>query len=270
MHFIFYIYLINTVLSSPSLPDGLKLVFEDNFEGGTINRDLWDVECYVDHPEVLNLNNDGDYKLKEGESCSSKLSNGCNKDLQLPIISGKIHSKLNSGFRYGRFEMRAQLPIGNYLWPTFWLLPVTDKYGTWPTGGEIDILEAKGHMKDKVEFTLHHGGKWPNNQYFTTPHMKNGLFDGYHTFGIDYTKNYIKFFIDDNYVHNVELNRDWSTAFHQYNGMGIPFIDQEWYMIIDLAIAGNYFGPGWKFDKYNDPKSWKQNFNIDFVKVYQF
>lgn len=41
-------------------------------------------------------------------------------------------------FGYGRFSAEIMLPIGNNLWPCFWLVGS----GHWPDNGEIDICEA--------------------------------------------------------------------------------------------------------------------------------
>jgi DNA-binding transcriptional MocR family regulator len=58
---------------------------------------------------------------------------------------------------YGMFSARIQLPreaVG--VWPAYWL--VDDNNHCWPTGGEIDILEAVGGVQgDSVSGTLHWG-----------------------------------------------------------------------------------------------------------------
>ena len=46
----------------------------------------------------------------------------------------------------GRFEVRAQLPAGNFLWPAIWMMPTSSAYGGWATSGEIDIMEARGQL----------------------------------------------------------------------------------------------------------------------------
>ena len=56
--------------------------------------------------------------------------------------SARLASKRD--WTYGRFEIRAKMPVGRGTWPALWMLPTHDTYGGeryWPDNGEIDILE---------------------------------------------------------------------------------------------------------------------------------
>ena len=71
--------------------------------------------------------------------------------------------------KYGRFEFRVKCPTGKGIWPAIWMLPQDDKYGTWASSGEIDILEARGQEPNKVLGTLHFGSRWPVNAALARP-----------------------------------------------------------------------------------------------------
>ena len=62
-----------------------------------------------------------------------------------PIQSARLRTAKSFSFRYGRLEVEAKMPKGDWLWPAVWLLPRYQKYGTWPQSGEIDLLESRGN-----------------------------------------------------------------------------------------------------------------------------
>ncbi len=78
------------------------------------------------------------------------VSNASAKAVIPPVMSARLHTKNHYSIRYGRVEIQAKLPRGDWLWPALWMLPVDDEYGAWPRSGEIDIMEARGNG---VEYT---------------------------------------------------------------------------------------------------------------------
>jgi len=62
-----------------------------------------------------------------------------------PVRSVRLRSVNALNFKYGRVEVRAKLPKGDWMWPAIWLLPSYNSYGTWPASGEIDIMESRGN-----------------------------------------------------------------------------------------------------------------------------
>jgi beta-glucanase (GH16 family) len=75
-------------------------------------------------------------------------------------------------FKYGRVEVRAKLPKGDWIWPAIWMLPKHNAYGTWPASGEIDIMESRGNGasyplggNDAFGSTLHWGPYYGMNGF---------------------------------------------------------------------------------------------------------
>ena len=52
--------------------------------------------------------------------------------------SSSIKTQGKKEFLYGRFEIRARIPVGPGAWPAFWTL---GKDMEWPSCGEVDIME---------------------------------------------------------------------------------------------------------------------------------
>lgn len=81
-----------------------------------------------------------------------------------PVRSARLSTKGRKSIRYGRVEVTAKLPRGDWLWPAIWMMPEEDVYGVWPRSGEIDIMEARGNGReyavggrDKYSSALHWG-----------------------------------------------------------------------------------------------------------------
>ncbi|EEB95526.1 hypothetical protein MPER_05489, partial [Moniliophthora perniciosa FA553] len=97
--------------------------------------------------------NGGSYDL--GDDCSTQdNSSNCavksdGSTVIPPVESARLTTKGTKSIRYGRVQVRARLPVGDWLWPAIWMLPVSnDKYGPWPLSGEIDIMESRGNSID--------------------------------------------------------------------------------------------------------------------------
>ncbi|KAJ7244285.1 hypothetical protein C8J57DRAFT_1364321, partial [Mycena rebaudengoi] len=43
-----------------------------------------------------------------------------------------VSTRRSASIKFGRVEIRAKLPTGDWLWPALWMLPVDDAYGGWP------------------------------------------------------------------------------------------------------------------------------------------
>ena len=70
-------------------------------------------------------------------NCTASSDGG--KNVIPPVKSARLSTKGHYSIRYGKVEVRAKLPRGDWLWPAIWMLPVNNTYGPWPLSGEIDV-----------------------------------------------------------------------------------------------------------------------------------
>jgi len=185
-----------------------------------------------------------------------------------PIRSARIRTVNSFNFKYGRVEVRARLPAGDWLWPAIWLMPTTHDYGTWPNSGEIDLMESRGNRNlninginigvEHVGQTLHYGPYPALNGYEWATGTRNdasGYHNGFHLYQMEWTPSEIAFRIDGNLVHTVS-GPFWERGLFEQRAPGVknpwaktasnplmaPF-DQEFYFIINLAVGGTAYFP---------------------------
>ena len=77
-------------------------------------------------------------RSRKQTACSVKSSNSDGSTIQ-PVQSARISTMNSTSIAFGKVEVRAKLPRGDWLWPAIWMLPKDDKYGAWPLSGEIDV-----------------------------------------------------------------------------------------------------------------------------------
>lgn len=74
--------------------------------------------------------------------CTDSSNWGCDRtgspnSIINPIRSARVDSSESFSFKYGTLEIRAKMPLGDWLWPALWLMPRYSVYGWWPASGEI-------------------------------------------------------------------------------------------------------------------------------------
>jgi beta-glucanase (GH16 family) len=231
-----------------------KLVWQEDFNGTTLNEKNWNFETGNGCPNICGWGNNElqIYTNKNHQVRNGKLA--IKAQLKDSIYtSTRITTKIKKEFQYVRIEAKAKLPLGKGLWPAIWMLGTNiDKVG-WPMCGEIDILEYIGKEPNTIFTSLHTQDSHGNT--INTKKTKNTTIEnGFHLYTMDWTKNKIDFFIDNILVYTfaplVKNQNTWP-----YN--------QPFYIIINLAIGGNFGGP--EVDATIFPKE----FLIDYIKVYQ-
>ncbi|KAJ1519914.1 hypothetical protein ONE63_004152 [Megalurothrips usitatus] len=203
-------------------------------------------------------------------------------DIVLPIQSARIDTNKAFSFRYGRLEVRAKLPRGDWIWPAIWLKPANNAYGGWPASGEIDLMESRGNANlrtykgepqgvQKVVSTLHFG---PNRSYniWRLTHwekvMERGDFaDNFHVFGMEWTPAGFRFTVDKKEIGRMAPPKGgfWSLGNFDAdpggpniwaNGTQLAPFDKKFYIILNVAVGGTFFPNGMINSPYPRPWNW--------------
>lgn len=177
--------------------------------------------------------------------------------------SAKLKTKGLFSQTYGRYEIRAKLPIGKGLWPAIWMLPENDVYGGWAASGEIDIMEGWGSKPDTVGGTLHYGGLWPGNKYTGKSYVfpSTTTVNVFHEYALEWEPGKIRWYVDGMLY---QTQNNWYTKDSNGEKFSYPApFDQDFFMILNLAVGGNFDG---------DPTAdtvFPSKMEVDYVRVYE-
>lgn len=244
---------------------GWTLVWADEFDGEGIDPAKWEFEVnawgggneelqyYTDRADNAHVSDGCLHIVARAESFTGPEGTRAH-------TSARLRTKGRGDWCYGRFEIRARLPIGQGLWPAIWMLPTDAIYGGWAAGGEIDIMELVGHRPSEVLGTLHYGAAWPHNVHTGDTHALApgaGTFaDDFHVFAIEWEAGEIRWYVDG--VHT-QTQREWRTTAAPWPA---PF-DQRFHLLLNVAVGGKL--PG----NPDATTVFPQVMSVDYVRVYQ-
>ena len=165
--------------------------------------------------------------------------------------------------RYGRWEIRARLPVtagaSRGLWPAFWLRADD-------APGEIDIMEAWGtpanhpHAKPSTyAWNLHQDtrGGGGNVHGWGTAAGKASLADGFHVFAVDWSPRCIVFSLDGKRTGAVSMK---SAPWLKQSLQGKVNIR------LNFQVGSRYWG--WADPKHPERTRLPADFVVDYVRVY--
>lgn len=244
---------------------------------------------------VINLTADGTCTTTSNTwfNCVTS-TNTTNGTIVQPVKSARINTKLGATIKYGKVEVKAKLPKGDWLWPAIWMLPVEETYGAWPQSGEIDIIESRGNNysyslggNNFVSSSLHWGPDEASDAYKKTSNIRAAIHsqfgDDFHLYGLEWSDKYIFAYVDNTlrqvmyWPFQKPLWQQGNFPLSDANGTAIvdpwsqtgrantPF-DQEFYLILNVAVGGQN---GWFLDGA-DSKPWvdgSASAKLDFWKA---
>ena len=189
-----YLLILLSLVSTLCVPSGYHLVWSDEFDGNSIDRNKWgydiggsgwgnnELEYYTDRSDNAYVSNSILHIRAKKESYGGK-----------SYTSARMLSKNKFNVQYGYVEARIALPSGMGIWPAFWMLGQNIDSVSWPACGEIDIIEAINN-ENKVYSTCH----WQANGQHAEYGQSTGNFDitNFHTYYLEWNSEYIRAGVD--------------------------------------------------------------------------
>ncbi|MDT4938133.1 MAG: hypothetical protein QOG80_1804 [Pseudonocardiales bacterium] len=245
-----------------------KCSFDDEFSATTLDAAKWSpfasvsggfrggAECYS--PSQVGVSG-GTLNLPTVRAASAFDCAG----VPATYRSGMIVSRNKFTQTYGRFEMRAKIPMSKGLHAAFWLLPENPYHTNGLDYGEIDVMESGGAYTDLASPHLHYvetPGTVQTGTYCTVANMAGA----FHDYTLEWTPTSMRFSYDGHSC--------WTTSWRtiaQYQPAGAtaptPF-DQPFYMILNMGTDTASTIPANAVSASTDLS---QAMQVDYVRVWK-
>ena len=223
-------------------------VWSDEFNGTAVNTANWKFET-----------GGGGWGNNEKQYYQASNATVVNGELQItarkqavggmPYTSARMITNGLKSFTYGKMEARIKVPLGQGLWPAFWMLGNNIGSVGWPKCGEIDIMEQV-NADSRTYGTAH----WDSNGHAQYGQNIGMSANAYHVFSVEWTPTAIKWFMDGTLYNTMDIT----------NGVGgTDEFQRPFFLLLNLAVAGDW--PGQTVDESKLPAT----MFVDYVRVYQ-
>ncbi|XP_054731992.1 gram-negative bacteria-binding protein 1-like isoform X2 [Anastrepha obliqua] len=314
-----------------------QLIFEENFDGDQLDASRWryEVRLPLDIADAEFVLYDTNAELSNGllkieprlwgnDSPNADIQKG---DLNLgarctayqnpevecqrhpfgrvvlpPVLSARINTKHAFSFKYGRVEVRAKLPQGDWLFPLLLLEPLVNYYGQQPyASGQMRIAFLRSNLNlqtgsgVEVGGRVLHGGavlcaESNNRDKFMVNTSRGAHFgESFHIYSLTWNDRLLSLDVDGQNYGTVEggyaqIVNDFNNAWANGNYMA-PF-DQEFFITLGVAAGGHgdfpdeYSSKPWVNSSpkaalyfWRDRHNWKSTWispalQVDYVRVY--
>jgi beta-glucanase (GH16 family) len=263
-----------------------QLVFEDEFDGDSLDTSKWNIDTGDGCPDLCGWGNNEKQVYSEDNITVSGgvLTIQGRQEADGTYTSARINSKGKFDFQYGKVEVKARLPAGQGTWPAIWMLHSDPTiYGPWPLSGEIDIMEAFNLGVDgntAIRSSTHYGLPTQPPEGTTAAYGPAGFSPDMNSYvyTLEWERDKIRFYVDGEHWQS-QKGSEWYVYYpaadaslfetdlydeyspYQLGGRDSPF-DQLFHLVINLAIGGNPVGDP-------DPNVFPQNLEVDYVRVYE-
>ncbi|BFF97893.1 gram-negative bacteria-binding protein 1 [Drosophila madeirensis] len=238
------------------------------------------------------------------KECSLHTSGSGPSAIMPPVVAPRISTKESFAIKYGRIEIRAKMPKGDWLVPLLLLEPLTEWYGqTGYESGQLRVAMARGNSKLRMP----HGKLVDGRSLYAGPVLSTDALqrediwasqrrnvhfgDDFHTYSLDWSSERLRFSVDGQVYGEMlsgfaelDLNTRWKKG-----GPMAPF-DRMFYITLGMSVGGfGDFVDNLRTATYEKPwmnyhpqaklrffeakdhwlPSWKQpSLLVDYVRVY--
>lgn len=245
----------------PNIPDYEFVVFDNNPQTSFIRNGRLTIKPSVYDDNFIRrgrLNLEGCTRRPHSEECFREAKTF---SILPPVQSARLITKDSFAFKYGKVEVRAKLPAGDWITPEIWLEPKNRLYGPSYTSGRIRIAASLGNRDltfrgEQIGSTRLESGillgkemSFPNwrirGRKIIRP-SEVGWFEDFHNYTLIWTPDNISFMVDgkdkedlispnERKLYEI-VGFDRSSTWDK-GGPIAPF-DDEFYISIGVSVGG--------------------------------
>jgi beta-glucanase (GH16 family) len=234
---------------------GWRVTWRDEFNGNTVQRSHWNVrnDDWSLNEQSIHTDRAANVRVADGHlTLTARRERYTVGNTTREYTSGYLDTIGRHSWKYGRFVMRAKLPVGQGLWPAFWLR--TDS-----GPGEIDIMEAVGGDARRTSQTVHESTDGGQGKVGHEDVLPTGTTAAWHTYALEIEPSKLSWTIDDRTVFEVGADdAPWiRTSF-----------DKPVNIRLNLQVGGTL--PAYYGRPVTAATVMPDRFVVDWVRVYQY
>ncbi|OAQ41772.1 hypothetical protein A5893_01255 [Pedobacter psychrophilus] len=241
--------------TTPLTYPGKTLIWADEFSGTSLNTAFWTQET----GNAWANNEQQNYQASNTEVKDGYLVITAKKEAVngRQYSSSRIKTQDKKFFKYGRVDVRALVPKGQGIWPALWMLGNNKSAVSWPTCGEIDLMELIGGSvspkSDSKTYATIHWNDVTHQQSQGSYTLPTGKFaDQFHVFSMEWNATTIILYLDD-----IEYKR-FNTS-----PTGMDAFRKDFFFTFNVAVGGDW--PG----NPDTTTVFPQRMVVDYVRVFQ-
>ncbi len=233
--------------TAPTGPTTWTLAWSDDFDapdGTPVDANKWthetggngfgnqELEYYTDDP-ANSQQMGGNLVItatKDGAASHTCWNGACQ------FTSARLVTSSHYTTTYGKIEARLKTPAGKGVWPAFWMLGDNLDVVSWPTCGELDIMEAIGSDPAVLHGSMHGPGYSGATPLTASTKLTSGanLSDDFHIYSIEWAPNVVRFYLD-NQLYETRTPADMPKG-------AIWVYDHPFFIILNVAVGGSWPG----------------------------
>ena len=253
---------------TPVRPDGspYRCTFTDNFNGSSLNADLWLAadtsfsgfsggdNCYSDDSRMVRVAR-GSLRLTSQQTRNPFICFSPAGSFATTYKASSVTTRDRFSQAFGRFEFRARFTntTATGLHSALWLYPSKLTYGGWPSSGEIDVAEwfSKSHQYVFPSVHFNGTGSATMQQRACKVPTAGSVF---HRYAVEWLPNTMRFYYDGGLCHEQGWDPDAPLTGSQ------PF-DQPFNIVMSQAM-----GQGWNAVDSSTPST--GTLEVDWVRAW--